>query len=88
MCRLIVIAIFLTLSAGCSTVPAPACPQPPTQLLLPAPNLDPLPPAPLTEQVAVETWLSDVERYWIVRRRYEALQLWGSRCWGADSTNN
>jgi hypothetical protein len=66
-------------------VPAPVCPQPPTQLLLHPPSLEPLPPGPLTEQVAVETWLSDVERYWILRRRYEALQLWGSRCWGKPS---
>lgn len=62
-------------------MPAPACPQPPEILLLPPPTLEPL-PAPLTEQAAIEAWAGDIERYWIVRRRYEALQQWGGLCWG------
>ena len=83
MFRPILVAISMTILGSCSTVPEPACPQPPTSLLLPPPSLESLQPPPLTEQAAVEAWLGDVERYWIIRRRFEALQGWGQKyCWG------
>ena len=52
-------------------------------LLLPA---EPLPPLPgserLTQAQAIEAWLDDVHRYQVLRARYDALQRWGSKCWG------
>jgi hypothetical protein len=62
----------------------PVCPQPPTILLLPPPNLEPIEVETLSERQVVDTWLADVERYWILRQRYEALQAWGGKCWGAS----
>ena len=75
-CLAMLAVISMQMLSACSTLQGEvSCPTPPALLLLPPPELPPLPPT-LTERQAVEAWLSDVEVYRVTKANYTGLQEW------------